>query len=181
MFLHQTWSILMYKGRKRPKVRLQGDDTPTVDVFITCCGEDVDVVLDTTRAACAVDYPIDRFRVIVLDDGKSAELSAAVEVLQQQFPNLYYSARTKIKGVPHHFKAGNLNHGLDYVHHLKGGAGEYMAALDADMIPEPEWLRTIIAHLVMDPKLALSCPPQVSSPLGGGEIEPQLMTSVAVL
>ncbi len=151
----------MYKGRNRPKARLVGDDVPTVDVFITCCGEDTDIVLDTTRAACAVDYPTNRFRVVVLDDGKSAELSAAVDVLKQRYPNLHYTARTKIKGVPHHFKAGNLNHGLEYVHGLEGGAGEHMAALDADMIPEPHWLRAIIAHLALDPKLALSCPPQV--------------------
>ncbi len=119
-------------------------------------------MLDTTRAACAVDYPTDRFRVIVLDDGGDKELAKAVTDLQEQYPNVYYSARVKIKGVPHHYKAGNLNHGLDYVTHMKGGAGEYMAALDADMIPEPAWLRTIMAHLVIDPKLALSCPPQVS-------------------
>ncbi len=162
MMLHQIWSLFLYKGRERPKARLRGDDVPTVDVFITCCGEDVDVVLDTTRAACVVDYPTDRFRVVVLDDGKSAALSAAIEGLRKQYPNLYYTARTKIKGVPHHFKAGNMNHGLDLVHQLKGGAGEYMAALDADMIPEPIWLRTVIAHMILDPKVALACPPQVS-------------------
>ena len=151
----------MLKGRKRAKLRLIGDVCPTVDVFVTCCGEDTDIVLDTTRAACAVDYPSNRFRVIVLDDGGSAELAKGVRGLQEQYPNVHYSARVKIKGVPHHYKAGNLNHGLGYVTKMPGGAGEYMAALDADMIPEPAWLRAIMAHLVVDPKLALSCPPQV--------------------
>ncbi|TQS31669.1 hypothetical protein Golomagni_08040, partial [Golovinomyces magnicellulatus] len=70
-------------------------------------------------------------------------------------------ARTKTPGVPHHFKAGNLNYGLDMVHNLPGGAGTYMAALDADMIPERDWLRAILPHLLIDDKMALACPPQL--------------------
>jgi cellulose synthase/poly-beta-1,6-N-acetylglucosamine synthase-like glycosyltransferase len=46
---------------------------------------------------------------------------------------------------------------------LEDGTGEYIAALDADMIPEPAWLRAIIAHMVIDDKMALVCPPQVRS------------------
>jgi cellulose synthase/poly-beta-1,6-N-acetylglucosamine synthase-like glycosyltransferase len=134
---------------------------PTIDVFLTCCKEDVDVVLDTTRAACAVDYPLDRFRIIVCDDGADPELKSAVEALQPDYPNLYYHARVKVKGKPHHFKAGNLIAATEMVTSLPGGAGEYIAALDADMIPEPEWLRAIMAHMVIDPKMALVCPPQL--------------------
>ncbi|TVY83419.1 Cellulose synthase catalytic subunit [UDP-forming] [Lachnellula suecica] len=159
--LHQLYQMLSIRGRSRPKLRIRGDDVPTVDVFITCCGEDVDIVLDTARAACVVDYPQDRFRVVVLDDGKDAELEKAIDDLNAQFPNLYYHARIKIKGKPHHFKAGNLTGGTDFVTTLEGGPGEFMAPLDADMIPEPDWLRAIIAHMVNDPKMALVCPPQL--------------------
>ncbi|KAG4429426.1 hypothetical protein IFR05_015089 [Cadophora sp. M221] len=157
----QLWQSLAVKGRTREKLRIVGDTVPTIDVFITCCGEDIDVVLDTARAAAAVDWPFDRFRVVVLDDGGSSDLQSAIEDLAIVYPNMYYTARVKTKGVPHHYKAGNLNHGLQFVHGLPGGAGEFMAALDADMIPEPEWLRAIIAHLVIDSDLALSCPPQL--------------------
>jgi cellulose synthase/poly-beta-1,6-N-acetylglucosamine synthase-like glycosyltransferase len=78
-----------------------------------------------------------------------------------EYPNLYYHARTKIPGVPHHFKAGNLAGGTDFVTTLDGGEGEYIAALDADMIPEPQWLRALVAHLINDDQLALVCLPQV--------------------
>lgn len=108
-----------------------------------------------------MDWPRERFRIVVCDDGKSDELRERIEALSELYPNVHYTARTKIKGVPHHFKAGNLNHALEFVKGLPGGAGEYIAALDADMIPEPAWLRAIIAHLVIDPQLALSCPPQL--------------------
>ncbi len=43
--------MLSIRGRRRPKLRLRGNEVPTVDIFGTCCKEDVDVVLDTTRAA----------------------------------------------------------------------------------------------------------------------------------
>jgi cellulose synthase/poly-beta-1,6-N-acetylglucosamine synthase-like glycosyltransferase len=163
IFLHTFWSLFILKSRSRPKLRLQGDVVPTVDVLVTCCGEDVDVILDTARAACSVDYPLTSFRVIVLDDGRSLELKGSVEILREQFPNLHYRSREKIPGVPHHFKAGNLNYGLEECDKMKDGPGEYIAALDADMIPEREWLRAIMAHMVMDGNCAMACPPQVGS------------------
>lgn len=132
--MHNCWTMLALKKRGRAKLRLTGNECPTVDVFVTCCGEDDDVVIDTVRGALCQDYPVDRFRVIVLDDGKSATLEDSVNQLTATYPNAYYMAREKIPGKPHHFKAGNLNYGLDQVHNLPGGAGEYMAALDADMV-----------------------------------------------
>jgi cellulose synthase/poly-beta-1,6-N-acetylglucosamine synthase-like glycosyltransferase len=47
------------------------------------------------------------------------------------------------------------------VHSMPGGAGQFMAALDADMIPEQEWLRAVMPHMLIDDKMALACPPQV--------------------
>ncbi|EHY56623.1 hypothetical protein HRR83_002294 [Exophiala dermatitidis] len=161
IFMQTFWSLFVLKKRNRPKLRLIGNDVPKVDVFITCCGEDDDVILDTVRAALDLDYPADRFRVILLDDGKSDVLKTSLEDMRETFPNLYYRRRPKFPGVPHHFKAGNLNYGLDEVHNLPGGASEFMAALDADMIPEQHWLRAVMPHLLLDPKVALACPPQL--------------------
>ena len=135
-----------------------------VDVLITCAGEDVAVILDTVRAAVGVDWPEEKLRVVVLDDKSSEEVRLEVHLLGLKHPNVYYTARTKTKGVPHHFKAGNLNHGLTYVERIGGGKAEYVAALDADMIVERSWLRAILAHLLTDPELAMACPPQVCRP-----------------
>lgn len=132
--MHNCWTMMALKKRGRAKLRLTGNDVPTVDVFVTCCGEDDEVVLDTVRGACDQDYPSSRFRVIVLDDGKSVTLEDSVNQLSVTHPNVYYMAREKIPGKPHHFKAGNLNYGLDQVHALPGGACQFMAALDADMV-----------------------------------------------
>ena len=132
---------------------------PRVDVLITCAGEDDEIVFKTVEGACASDYPQDAFRVIVLDDGGSSKLSARIDELAKSRPNLHYSSRPKDK--KHGFKAGNLNHGLDLLTSLPGGPAEYIAALDADMIPDPEWLRALVPHLLPDPKIALAQPPQV--------------------
>ncbi|KAK1450677.1 glycosyltransferase family 2 [Colletotrichum cuscutae] len=195
--MHNIWTMWSMKKRQRPKLRLMGEDVPTVDVLLTCCGEEDDLVLDTARAACDVDYPRDRFRVIICDDGKSEGLESGIAALAMTYPNVHYLCRPKYPGVPHHFKAGNLNYALDFVHTMPGGAGQFMAALDADMvrsnqpqltipfnddpvsrdfkvspdvqpqltlnlqIPERDWLRAILPHMLIDPKVALACPPQL--------------------
>lgn len=159
--VHSIWTMMALKKRTRPKLRLMGDDVPTIDVFITCCREDDELVLDTVRAACDVDYPREQFRVVLLDDGKSEVLERYCTQLNEIYGNVFYIARPKYPGVPHHFKSGNLNYGLEAVTRLPGGASEYIAALDADMIPEKHWLRALLPHMLINPKMALACPPQL--------------------
>ena len=134
-------------------------------MLVTCAGEELDVVVNTIEAACASNYPVDRFRVVVLDDAASDELASSIKSLSDKNENLYYTARTK--GEDHDFKAGNLNHGYGYVKSLPGGPGEYIAGLDADMIPEPDWLRALLPHLLQNPKAALAQLPQVNFLLRG--------------
>ncbi|KAL9039543.1 MAG: hypothetical protein Q9214_004834 [Letrouitia sp. 1 TL-2023] len=146
------------KIRRQPLLRLLGNQVPTVDVFITYCGEGLEIIMDTVRAAYAVDYPKDRFRIIVLDDKVSNELKLAIKESQITMKNLYYSTRnTKVVT---HTKAANLNHGLEFVSKLPGGSSELMAVLDVDMIPLPNWLRALVPHLLQDRKVGLANPPQ---------------------
>jgi cellulose synthase/poly-beta-1,6-N-acetylglucosamine synthase-like glycosyltransferase len=91
---------------------LVGDDVPNIDVLITTCNEDLAVVMDTVRAACVLDYPADRYRIFVCDDGASTGLRNAIESYAVHFPQLHYTAR--VKGAVADYKAGNLNHGLAY-------------------------------------------------------------------
>lgn len=164
MLLHRLWGWHVVGLRKRPKLRLLGDNVPSVDVVITCCKEDDDLILDTAKAACNIDYPRERFRVIICDDGKSKKLQEMTEhTARTQFDNLYYRSRPKYPGVPHHFKAGNLNDALEETTKLPGGAANFFAALDADMIPMKDWLRALLPHMLQDPKCSMACPPQVCS------------------
>ncbi|GAB4380495.1 MAG: hypothetical protein Kow00121_36870 [Elainellaceae cyanobacterium] len=47
---------------------------PTVDVFVTCYNEPVEIVEATTRAALEIDYPVTKLRVYILDDGNSPDM-----------------------------------------------------------------------------------------------------------
>lgn len=67
-----------------------------------------------------------------------AELSHSVNALRQSIGNLYYTARKE--SPVKYYKAGSLNHGLEFTKALPGPAADIVTSLDAGMIPEPEWL-----------------------------------------
>lgn len=122
-------------------------------------------VIDTVAAAAAIDYPQDRFRVFVSDDGKDNQLEANVRELSTRYPNIIYFARDK-KNRPfgqkaHGSKAGNVN---DCVHHaanLGGGPAKYFVCLDADMIPLRDILRALVAQAECNDNVAMVTLPQV--------------------
>ncbi|EXJ95015.1 hypothetical protein A1O1_00133 [Capronia coronata CBS 617.96] len=130
----------------RPVYRILGDYVPGVDLIVVACGEPNDIVLDTVKAACQVDWPVDDLRIILADDGNDAELKEEVNKLRKQHANLHYFARYKQEGVHHGYKAGNLNATLAHTKTLRGGQYEFVAVLDADMIPEPGILRALVPH-----------------------------------
>ena len=82
-------------------------------------------------------------------------------MLQASMSNLHYFARPKYPGVHHGFKAGNINQAMRHVETLEGGPGEYFAILDADMIPESQLLRALLAHVVNSRRISMAIPPQV--------------------
>lgn len=139
-----------------PSLELTGDEAPTIDIFVLHCGEGAPLISDTLRAACSQDYPTGRSRVILLDDSCSEEVQEAVNGLKKEFPHIYYSTRGTRPRT--HARAGNMNHGLEFVSTLPGGASEFVAFLDADNIPELCWLRRMFPHLLADPKVGAACP-----------------------
>ncbi|NEQ49580.1 MAG: cellulose synthase, partial [Leptolyngbya sp. SIO3F4] len=70
-------------------------DYPTVDIFITCYSEPVDIVKETAQAALNMDYPANKLRVYILDDGNSSDMRAMAERLclyDLQSPTLQLAA-----------------------------------------------------------------------------------------
>lgn len=143
----------------RPRLRLEGYNTPRVNVIVTACRESLGVIQDTVLGALNIDYPVDNFRVVISDDGDDQALRLWAEKISRKHPNLYYTSRASKNRVGH--KAGNLNHALRYMDDVPGPSTDFVAGLDADMIPERHWLRSVMAHLVLDEKLGLVCPSQV--------------------
>ncbi|KAK3078570.1 hypothetical protein LTS18_007177, partial [Coniosporium uncinatum] len=146
-----------YNGH-RPRLRLHGkrSDVPKVDIFVTCCGEPWQVAVDTIKAACSLDYPSDRYRVFLLDDGNSDILWRKVIDLRKSYHNLRYA--TRHASIKTHSKAGNLNFGLEKS--ASSDPAEFVAVLDVDMIPSPHWLRALLPHILHNPDVVLANPPQ---------------------
>ena len=72
---------------------------PTVDVFIPTYNEPMSIVRATVLGAMAMDYPRDKFRVHILDDGRRDEFRQFAELC-----GVGYIARPTNE----HAKAGNL-------------------------------------------------------------------------
>lgn len=132
---------------------------PTVDVFVPSYNEDADLLALTLAAALAMDYPKDKLRVYLLDDGatdqkrsqkdvaKAREAEQRRQELMQLCANLgaIYHARQRNE----HAKAGNLNAGLAVSN------GDLVVVFDADHAPAKSFLRDTVGHFGEDPKLFL--------------------------
>ncbi|KAG0155483.1 hypothetical protein PDIDSM_1060 [Penicillium digitatum] len=152
---HQRLSLAA--TRKPPHQTLRkrlrsNENLPRVDVLVTCCGEPVEIILDTVRAACGLDYPASRFRVRLLDDGGSIDLRDAIAKLSTKWTHLSYHTRGKQSGKSF-AKAGNLNYALFSLQ--TEDPPEFCTVVDADSILMPEFLRATLPHLLADPEAAL--------------------------
>src|SRR5436190_18552206 len=129
-------------GLRRRPVPLPADlsEWPSVDVFIPTYNEPLDVVRATVLAATSIDWPRDRLRVFILDDGRRTTFrSFAAEA------GVGYLAREGNA----HAKAGNLNHALEVTR------GEYVAIFDCDHVPVRSFLQVTMGWLLRDKKLAV--------------------------
>ncbi|MDO5724243.1 MAG: glycosyltransferase [Flaviflexus sp.] len=104
---------------------------PTVDVFIATYNEPSDILEPTIVAATQLDYPADRFKVWVCDDGDRPEIAQLAKKW-----NVGYLRRDDHKGA----KAGNLNNALTHTN------GEFVVTMDADMVLKPQFLAHMVGH-----------------------------------
>jgi cellulose synthase/poly-beta-1,6-N-acetylglucosamine synthase-like glycosyltransferase len=142
------------------RLRATGKDLPRVDVFCPCYGEGLDIITDTLMAMLDQDYPKDRYRIVILDDGGSETVRQLVIQLKSSNPDaqLYYAARGA--AVKIHSKAANIAFGMDFVKTLPGGAAPYFGVLDIDMITGRDYIRGTVPFLEQDEKVALAGAPQ---------------------
>lgn len=135
-YLQTIWPL------KREIVPLPDDMSlwPTVDVYIPTYNESLDVVRDTVLAAQCIDYPRDKMKIYLLDDGKRREFAVfAADV------GVGYITRNDNS----HAKAGNLNHAM------KLTQGELITVFDCDHVATRIFLQATVGGFMKDPKLAL--------------------------
>lgn len=117
---------------------------PSVDVYIPTYNEDVEIVRKTAIAALAIDYPADKKRVYVLDDGrKYPERRANLQAMCDEV-----GAIMLMRNNNDHAKAGNINTALEKTH------GDLVLILDCDHIPARCFLKETVGFF-LKPKVAL--------------------------
>lgn len=113
---------------------------PSVDVFVPTYNEPLDVVRPTVLAALGIDWPSDRMKVYILDDGRRPEFQKFAEEC-----GAGYLTRFDNK----HAKAGNINAALKNTH------GEFIAIFDCDHIATRSFLQLTMGWFGTDKKLAM--------------------------
>ncbi|MBV9620297.1 MAG: UDP-forming cellulose synthase catalytic subunit [Gammaproteobacteria bacterium] len=143
-----TWLIMLlgYAQNARPlrrkPVALPRERAlwPSVDVYVPTYNEPLEVVRPTVLAALNLDWPADRLKVYILDDGRRAAF--------REFAS-ECGAEYLVRSNNAHAKAGNLNHALRVT------AGEFVAIFDCDHIPVRTFLTTTMGWFLKDTRCAM--------------------------
>ena len=135
LFVFSTWDVTPVPRPDLP-ARL-----PRTAVLIATYDEDLEVLLPTVTAAVALEPAHETY---VLDDGDRLEVAQMARAL---------GATYLTRPVHDHAKAGNLNHALQHVQ------ADVVAVLDADHVPEPDFLLALLGYFE-DPRVALVQTPQ---------------------
>ncbi|MBH0196691.1 MAG: glycosyltransferase [Nitrospira sp.] len=128
LFAYHAWSPL-----ERQPVPLRS--YPTVDIFVTVVNEPLGILHRTLIGCINQNYPKDRYRVYVLDDGPRQDIKSLAVSL-----NCEYICRTDRQ----HAKAGNLNHALKHT------TGDIVAIFDVDHVPTSDFLKETVGFFQDD-------------------------------
>ncbi|MES2682862.1 MAG: UDP-forming cellulose synthase catalytic subunit [Pseudomonadota bacterium] len=138
------FQVLWPLNRKPATLPRDMADWPTVDIFIPTYNEPLKVVRPTVLAALDLDWPKDKLRIYVLDDGKRAQFKEFCDEV-----GVTHITRSNSK----HAKAGNLNAAMTKTQ------GEFVAIFDCDHIPTRSFLQVSMGWFKRDPKLAMTQTP----------------------
>lgn len=116
----------------------------SVDIFVPVVNEPLEILRRTLVGCVHQDYPADKYRVYVLDDGQRDDVRQLAKSLGCGY--LRREERT-------HAKAGNINYALGRT------TGELITIFDTDHVPCASFLRQTVG-LFDDPKIAFVQTPQ---------------------
>ncbi len=141
------FQTLRLKDRKSIDISsIPPDQLFSVDIYIPTYSEDVDIVRKTVLGALAIDYPTQKKRIYVLDDGRAEKFKARRAELIKMCQELGCIHMTRDNN--DHAKAGNINTAL------RKTPGELVLILDCDHIPSRNILQETIGFF-FKPKVSL--------------------------
>lgn len=122
LFSWMTRDISPPNPHKQPKPGI------TVDIIVPTYNESLEILEATLIGCNRITYP---HKTYVLDDGKREEVKQLTYHL-----GCHYITRPTNE----HAKAGNINHALSKTN------GEFIVVLDADMVPQPNYLDRTLGY-----------------------------------
>ncbi|NJN96390.1 MAG: glycosyltransferase [Anaerolineales bacterium] len=150
VYAFNAWVLTaLYLKHRRTPILFKGEwlenDLPPVTVQLPIFNEAL-VIERLIEAIARLDYPAHLLQIQVLDDSTddTTEIALAKVVEQRrQGINIELLHRTDRTG----FKAGALKAGLETA------SGQFIAIFDADFVPEPDFLRQTVPHLLVNPQV----------------------------
>lgn len=124
--------------KAKPRLLLKYDFAlPNVDVLVLATGQDPGMVMDAVVSAARLDWPVDKLRVLVIDESRSEILKYQVE----QYSNLRavyvtYHQRSPYAKTPRGGvwpKSSTINLGLSETRAEGRVAGQYAVILEAEV------------------------------------------------
>jgi cellulose synthase/poly-beta-1,6-N-acetylglucosamine synthase-like glycosyltransferase len=144
---HRVWLLLRFRWSVRdPGIRESARELPKITVQLPVYNEST-VAARLIRAAGSLEYPRERLEIQVLDDSNDetvAIVDREVDDLRRRGVDAKVIRRPSRAG----FKAGALDFGLGTA------SGELVSIFDADFVPEPCFLRRLVAFFD-DPKVGM--------------------------
>ncbi|MFN0206768.1 MAG: glycosyltransferase [Planctomycetota bacterium] len=148
--LHRCWLLYLYfknrgNGISEPNLQLRewkDEELPAITVQLPIFNERY-VVERLIDSACRLDYPKDRLEIQVLDDSTddtTETAERAIHYWKNRGINIYLLHRTDRTG----YKAGALKAGL------AATKSPFIAILDADFLPSPDFLKKVMAGFIND-------------------------------
>lgn len=134
------------KCEREGPVSAEDAELPIVSVMVPAHNE-ASVIVRTAESLLRLDYPKDKYEIIIINDNSSDESAVLLEEIKKKNPGRNFTvintdAKTGGKG-----KSNALNIGYQKC------TGEYIAIYDADNTPEPPALRRLAAAIIKDDSL----------------------------
>lgn len=105
------------------------------------------VIARTIEALLRLDYPMESYEIIVVNDNSSDDSAKILRGIQERYPE------RALKVINTDAKTGGRGKSRALNIALKESLGEIIAIYDADNTPEPSALRFLVAELLSDDKL----------------------------
>ncbi len=157
-FVACTALLLAFNNSKRSiplTVEVARGHEPLVGVIIPSASEPVDMIIATVTSVVNQNWPVERLRIVVSDDGYDDELQRRVAEFAAGVPaDVITYFRPPRRGSPERIgdsKAGNLNAAIRL---LTDANCEYVETRDADdLVADPDFLRLTVSHMMLDQRI----------------------------